>query len=395
MNFEVSIPMEFYEPLNVPEKILMGPGPSNYPSRVQKAMSNPVLGQLHPETFKIMDDIKKGLKYLFQTHNPLTLCVSGPGHAGMETAFCNLIEEGDVVLICITGIWGERAADMARRQGADVRLLHGTAGSIITMFDAKEYIEIHKPSIFFIAHGESSTGVLQPLEGLGSLCQANNCLLVVDAVITLGAVRFYTDAWKIDVAYSGSQKVLNAPPGITPITFSTRAIQKIQSRNSPVKVYTFDIQLLGEYWNCFANRARIYHHTISSTLLYGLREAIAVFIENGGLETSFKRHEMCSKLLQDGLKSNGLEMFIENPRYRTPTVNSVNVPKDVDWQKVTKYAMSQYSVEIAGGLGPTAGEIFRIGLMGGNATEELVKLVLKVLQDSINYARTDNMQSKI
>lgn len=187
-------------------------------------MSYPVLGQLHPETFKIMDDIKKGLKYLFQTFNPLTLCVSGPGHAGMETALCNLIEEGDVVLICSTGIWGERAADMARRQGADVRLLFGTPGTIITLFDAKEYIEIHKPSIFFIAHGESSTGVLQPLEGLGTLCQANNCLLVVDAVITLGAVRFYTDAWKIDVAYCGSQKVLNAPPGITPITFSTRAM---------------------------------------------------------------------------------------------------------------------------------------------------------------------------
>ena len=171
--------------------------------------------------------------------------------------------------------------------------------------------------------------------------------------------------------------------------------QKIQSRNSPVKVYTFDIQLLGEYWNCFANRPRIYHHTISSTLLYGLREAIAVFIENGGLETSFKRHEKCASILQDGLKNIGLEMYIEKSCYRTPTVNAVKVPKDIDWQKVTNYAMSHYNVEIAGGLGPTAGVIFRIGLMGGNATEELVKLVLKVLQDAINYARTDNMQSKI
>ncbi|CAO1373147.1 unnamed protein product [Diamesa hyperborea] len=395
MNFEVSIPKEFEEPLNVPEKVLMGPGPSNYPERVRTAMSYPVLGQLHPETFKIMDDIKKGLKYLFQTMNPLTLCVSGPGHAGMEAAFCNLIEEGDVVLVCVTGIWGERAADMARRQGADVRLLHDSPGKIITLFDAKEYIEIHKPSIFFIAHGESSTGLLQPLEGLGSLCQANNCLLVVDAVITLGAVRFYTDAWKIDVAYSGSQKVLNAPPGITPITFSTRAIQKIQSRNSPVKVYTFDVQLLGEYWDCFADRQRIYHHTISSTLLYGLREAIAIFIENGGHETSFKKHELCANKLYDGVKSLGLEMFIENPRYRTPTVNAIVVPKGIDWLKVTKYAMSQYNVEIAGGLGPTAGQIFRIGLMGGNATEVLVKFVLTVLEASINYAKSDQILSKM
>lgn len=171
--------------------------------------------------------------------------------------------------------------------------------------------------------------------------------------------------------------------------------QKIQSRNSPVKVYTFDVQLLGEYWNCFANRPRIYHHTVSSTLLYGLREAIAIFIENGGLETSFKKHEKCAKMLHDGLTKIGLEMFIENSRYRTPTVNAIKVPKGIDWQKVTKYAMSQYNVEIAGGLGPTAGQIFRIGLMGGNATEELVNLVLKVLNDSINHAKSDNMLSKM
>lgn len=171
--------------------------------------------------------------------------------------------------------------------------------------------------------------------------------------------------------------------------------QKIQARNSPVKIYTFDVQLLGEYWNCFADRSRIYHHTISSTLLYGLREAIAIFTENGGLEASFKKHEKCAKMLSDGIRKIGLEMFIENARYRTPTVNAIDVPKGLDWQKVTKYAMSQYNVEIAGGLGPTAGQIFRIGLMGGNATEELVKLVLKVLEDSINHAKSDNILSKM
>lgn len=238
------LPTTFLAPLVVPEKKLMGPGPSDYPLRVRKALSNPVLGHMHPETLALMDEIKEGcrfecsrcdwflmeifpsagVKYLFQTNNVLTLCLSASGHAGMEAGLCNLIEDGDVVLIAAQGIWGERAAQMAKRHGADVRLIVKSPGDALKLTEVREAFIKHKPSLFFVAHGESSTGMLQDLTGFGELCRAFDCMLMVDAVITLGCVPFLVDEWKIDVAYSGSQKVLNAPPGITPITFSSRAM---------------------------------------------------------------------------------------------------------------------------------------------------------------------------
>lgn len=180
---------------------------------------------MHPETFKIMDDIKEGTKYLFQTINPLTLCLSASGHAGMEAGFCNLIEDGDVVLIAVQGLWGERAMDISSRLGAEVRLAKKTPNEVLTIEELRKQLQTYpKPKVFFVTHGESSTGQLQNLEGFGDLCREFDCLFMVDAVITMGCVPFYVDKWKIDVAYSGSQKVLNAPPGITPITFGTRAM---------------------------------------------------------------------------------------------------------------------------------------------------------------------------
>lgn len=218
------VPRALQESLIVPKKSLFGAGPSNYAERIQKALCKPNLGHLHPETLKIMDDIKEGLKYLFQTVNPLTFCLSASGHGGMEACFANLVVDGDVVLVASSGLWGDRAADMARRHGGDVRILKGTPGFIITLEQVREYMEIHKPAIFFLTHGESSTGVLQPLEGFGDLCRSYNCLFMVDTVITLGAVPVNVDKMKIDVAYSGSQKALNSPAGITPITFGKRAL---------------------------------------------------------------------------------------------------------------------------------------------------------------------------
>jgi alanine-glyoxylate transaminase / serine-glyoxylate transaminase / serine-pyruvate transaminase len=221
---EITAPNNFIKPLNVSEKVLMGAGPSNFPARIRKAMSLPVLGHMHPETFKIMDDIKEGVKYLFQTRNALTFCISGPGHAGMECAFSNLVEDGDVVLIASTGIWGNRAENMAKRINANVKILLKTPGEQVTLEETRKCFEIFKPKVFFITHGESSTGMLQNLSGFGDLCREFNLLLVVDCVITMGCVPLFVDKWKIDVAYTGTQKVLNAPPGITPITFSTRAL---------------------------------------------------------------------------------------------------------------------------------------------------------------------------
>lgn len=221
---EVLAPTAICEKLIVPDKLMMGPGPSNYPERVRSAMSLPVLGHFHKETFKIMDDVKEGIKYLFQTKNALTFCISASGHAGLEASLCNLIEDGDVVMIAVSGIWGLRALDMAKRHNANVKTINTKPGENLSLEKAREHFIKDMPKIFFIAHGESSTGMLQNLEGFGDLCAEFDCLLIVDAVITLGCTPLYVDKWKIDVAYSGSQKVLNAPPGITPITFSNRAM---------------------------------------------------------------------------------------------------------------------------------------------------------------------------
>lgn len=221
---KVSIPEAYKTPLNVVEKKMTGAGPSNYHPRVKNSMSLPIMGHLHPETLKIMDDIKEGIKYLFQTNNSLTFCVSGPGHAGLECALVNLIEDGDVLLIAKTGIWGQRAENIAKRFNADIKILEKRPGEPLTVDEAKKYFQMFKPNIFFLAHGESSTGLLQhSLESFGNLCHEFECIFVLDSVISLGCVPIYTDDWKIDVIYTGTQKVLNAPPGITPISFNERA----------------------------------------------------------------------------------------------------------------------------------------------------------------------------
>lgn len=222
---EIPKPEVFNLPLEVIEKTMTGPGPSNYPERVRQAMSLPILGQLHQETFKIMDDIKEGMKYLFQTKNRLTFCISGPGHAGLECALANLLEDGDTILIASQGIWGQRAENIARRLNGNIKILKKHPGEQVNVTEVRECLLKFKPKIFFIAHGESSTGMLQSgLEDFGDLCREFECLYVVDSVITLGCVPFYADKWKIDVVYTGTQKVLNAPPGITPITFSEKAL---------------------------------------------------------------------------------------------------------------------------------------------------------------------------
>uniref|UniRef100_A0A182Q275 Alanine--glyoxylate aminotransferase n=1 Tax=Anopheles farauti TaxID=69004 RepID=A0A182Q275_9DIPT len=354
MEYRVSAPEVLREPLVVPDKLLMGPGPSNAHPRVLEAMSRPILGHLHPETLKIMDDIKAGMRYLFQTNNAATFCLSASGHGGMEATLCNLLEDGDVVLIGHTGHWGDRAADMASRYGADVHMVRASSGSSLTLAEIKRAIETHRPSVLFLTQGDSSTGVLQPLEGVGALCRANDCLLIVDTVASLGGTPFHMDRWEIDAVYTGSQKVLGAPPGITPISFNHRAV---------------------------------YHHTISSTLLYGLREAIALACAES-IPSLIARHQDCAKRLYDGLLGIGLELYAQE-RDRLATVTTIRVPPGVDWLQVSQYAMKTYLVEISGGLGPTAGQVFRIGLMGQNATSERVDRVLQVFRDAIKAVKPD------
>lgn len=220
----VPVPTFYKNPIVVADKILMSAGPSNCSDRVLKVMSKPIMGHLHPETLKIMDDVKEGIRYIFQTRNILTFCVSASGHGAMETALCNVLEEGDVILIAVTGLWGHRAADMATRYGADVRFLEANEGEVVSSEDLREYMIVHKPVAFFCVQGDSSTGILQPLNEFGRICREFNCLYIVDTVASLGGADIKMDEWKIDIMYTGSQKVLGGPPGITPMSFSSRAM---------------------------------------------------------------------------------------------------------------------------------------------------------------------------
>ncbi|XP_053682007.1 alanine--glyoxylate aminotransferase [Sabethes cyaneus] len=386
MEYNVAAPAALRQPLAVPEKLLMGPGPSNAPQRVLDALSRPILGHLHPETLKIMDDIKEGIRYLFQTNNAATFCLSTSGHGGMEATLCNLLEDGDILLIGHTGHWGDRAADMASRYGADVRTVKSKPGQSLSLEEIGNALLIHKPSVLFLTQGDSSTGVLQGLEGIGALCRKQDCLLIVDTVASLGGTPMFMDRWEIDAVYTGSQKVLGAPPGITPVSFGHRAVERYKRRSSKVKVYYWDMMLVGDYWGCFG-RPRIYHHTISCTLLYGLREAIAMACEEG-LPALIARHQDCAKRLYHGLESAGFELYAVS-QDRLPTVVTIKLPQGIDWLKVSQHAMKSYLVEISGGLGPTAGQVFRIGLMGQNATAERVDRVLQVFKDSVQAVKRD------
>ncbi|CBY18335.1 unnamed protein product [Oikopleura dioica] len=379
-------PENLGEAMIIKEKLLMGPGPSNCPPTVLKAAANPLLGHLHPDFCVIMDDVKAGIKHLFQTENELTIALCASGHAAMEATLVNVLEAGEKVVIARNGIWGDRAADIASRAGILVAMMNGNPGKSFSTEDIEEFLAKEKPKAFFITHGESSTGVLQNLKGIGSICRKYNCLFLVDSVAACGGVELKMDEWGIDVLYSGSQKVLSAPPGTAPISFSAQAREAIKNRKTAVQSYYLDVEILGRYWNV-DNQPRFYHHTGAVTNIIALREALS-FISSKTLEQSWKRHKNCQKKLHEGLKELGLELFVENEDDRLPCVTTIKVPGGVEWAKVTGLMMQNDTIEMAGGLGPTAGKCWRIGLMGYNCTEANVEKVLWSLKkalESVGY----------
>ncbi|NWQ65625.1 SPYA protein, partial [Neopipo cinnamomea] len=381
-------PQTLLRPLVLPERLLLGPGPSNVPHRIQAAGGRQLLGHMHPEVLQVMDEIKAGIQYAFQTQNQLTLAISGSGHCAMEAALFNLLEYGDTILVAINGIWGQRAADIARRLGMlGTARWHGRAegtGFASRVSECEPYLAglvQHKPSVLFITHGESSTGVLQPLEGLGELCHGHDCLLLVDAVASLGGVPIFMDQQEIDVLYSGSQKVLNSPPGSAPISFSERAREKVLRRKTKPPSFYLDIGWLGNYWGC-DREPRRYHHTAPINSFFSLREGLAMLAETG-LEKSWERHQAnCARLCQ-GLLNLGLELFVKEEKVRLPTITTVRVPEGYNWKDITAFLMDNHAMEISGGLGPTVGKVLRIGLMGCNSTSENVNRVLRALQDAL------------
>ncbi|XP_068599458.1 alanine--glyoxylate and serine--pyruvate aminotransferase a [Brachionichthys hirsutus] len=382
----VSIPRAkcLQKPLVVPKRRMFGPGPSNVPPRITEAGSKPVIGHMHPEMLQIMDDIKSGIQYIFQTRNPMTLAVSSTGHSAMECAIVNSVEPGDGVLVAVNGIWGERAAEMAERLGARVDTIVAPPGGIFTNAEIEQALSKSRPVMFFLAHGESSTGVLHPLDGIGQLCHKYRCLFVVDSVASFGSAPLCMDQQEIDIVYTGSQKVLNAPPGTAPISFSERACQKIFNRKTKPSSFALDLGWLARYWGCDGKPSRAYHHTGPVSAFYSLRESLAVFAEEG-LEKSWERHEKVAEYFHAGLENMGLKLFVKDKKARLPAVTTIVAPHGYDWKEITSYIMRTHDLEISGGLGPSAGLVLRVGLMGCNSTKENVDMVLAALKDALKH----------
>ena len=363
-----------YGELDLPARLLLGPGPSNVHPRVMRAMATPVVGHLDPEFLKVMDDSKELLKYTFQTENYLTLPVSGTGSAGMEAAMCNVVQPGEKVLVCVTGYFGERMCDMVERAGGELIRLDTEWGRIVDPEQVEDALEKNKAKVVFVVQAETSTGVLQPLEAISRIAHEHGALLVVDAVTSLGGCPVKVDEWGLDVVYSCTQKCLSCPPGLAPITFSPKAEQALDARTTKVRSWYLDMTLVRRYWG----EERFYHHTAPITMCYAVREALRLVYEEG-LEARWKRHQLNSDALMAGLLAMGLQPFAQEG-YRLPSLNAVRVPKGIKDASVRGRLLRDYSIEIGGGLGALKGQIWRIGLMGYNSTKKTVLTALSALE---------------
>lgn len=361
-------------PLEIPTRLLLGPGPTNAHPTVLQAMNTPPVGHLDPAFLKLMDEIQSLLRYVWQTENLLTIAVSGTGTAAMEAAIANILEPGDVVLVGVSGYFGHRLVDMSGRYGADVQTITKPWGQAFTLDELRIALETHRPVILALVHAETSTGARQPLEGVGELCREFGCLLLVDTVTSLGGVPLFLDAWGIDLAYSCSQKGLACPPGASPLTIGPRAIEKLQQRRTQVANWYLDISLLSKYWG----KERTYHHTAPINLYYALREALRLLTEEG-LANCWQRHQRNTEYLWEGLEDLGLNLHVER-ELRLPTLTTVRIPDGVDGKAIARQLLQEYGIEIGGGLGELSGQVWRIGLMGFNSDKKNVERFIEALR---------------
>jgi alanine-glyoxylate transaminase/serine-glyoxylate transaminase/serine-pyruvate transaminase len=359
-----------------PRRLLLGPGPSLVHPRVLRALSMPLLGHLDPVFLTVMNDIQSSLRMIFETEHPFTIAISGTGSAGMEASIVNLVEPGDAVIVGINGIFGTRLASIVDRCGGKAIRLEAPWGDCIQP-DAIEHALVRSGSVKAVAivHAETSTGAWQPLEDIGAVCRRHDALFVVDAVTSLGGLAVGVDRLGIDVCYSGTQKCLSCPPGLSPFTMSERALAAVKARRLPCQSWYLDMGLIAEYWT---ESSRAYHHTAPISMLYGLREALRL-IEEEGLTTRYKRHQINSNALLAGLEVLGLVPLPPAGR-RLPMLNCVVVPAQIPEADIRARLLSQYGIDIGGGLGPLKGKVWRIGLMGESSTEANVLTLLNALE---------------
>ncbi|MEM3608562.1 MAG: alanine--glyoxylate aminotransferase family protein [Candidatus Bathyarchaeia archaeon] len=367
--------------LKPPERLLLGPGPSNLHPRVVKALTAPLIGHLDPYFLETMDETVGLLREAFRTENEITFPISGTGSAGMEAALCNLVEEGDEVLVGVNGLFGERMAEIVQRYGGRCVRVEEEWGDPLNVDSLEESLRDSNAKIICVVHVETSSGVINPVREIGRLAEEYDVLFLVDAVSSLGGCELEVDGFGIDVCYSGTQKCLNSPPGLSPITFSEKAMEAIRNRRSKVKSWYFDVSMIEKYWSS-GSRSRFYHHTAPINLIYALRESLRILLEQG-LEESWRRHRAVSEALIDGLEAMGLEMLVEEHIYRAPTLNAVKTPGGVDEAGVRGRLLSIHGIEVGGGLGRLTGKVWRVGLMGQNASPMNVILLLKSLEEEL------------
>ncbi|MGO4886964.1 pyridoxal-phosphate-dependent aminotransferase family protein [Anaerobacillus sp. MEB173] len=362
--------------LNPPQRILMGPGPSDVAPSVLRAMAIPLLGHLDPAFLQIMNETMDLLRKVYQTDNKLTIAMSGTGSAGMETVFVNLVEPGDKVIIGVNGLFGTRMVDVAERCGATVIPITAPWGEIIPPKAVEEALRLHpETKLVGIVHAETSTGVRQPLDEISEIVHRTEALLICDMVTSIGGCPTEVDKHKIDAAYSGTQKCLSAPPGLAPVTMSEKALEVINQRKTKVQSWYLDLSMIQSYWS----DERAYHHTAPISMVYSLREALRLIVKEG-LENVFERHERYGTALHLGLEAMGLELLVAK-EHRLHQLTSVRIPQGVDDAAVRKELLERYGLEIGGGLGDLKGQIWRIGLMGYNARQTNVTLFLAALED--------------
>jgi alanine-glyoxylate transaminase / serine-glyoxylate transaminase / serine-pyruvate transaminase len=361
-------------PLALPERLLLGPGPSNANPAVLEAMKTSPLGHLDPAFLGVMDEIQAMLRYVWQTRNTLTIAVSGTGTAAMEATIANSVEPGDKVLIGVAGYFGNRLVDMASRYGAEVHTITKPWGQVFSLAELRAAMEAHRPRILALVHAETSTGACQPMTGVGDLCREFDCLLLLDTVTSLGGAPIFLDEWGVDLAYSCSQKGLGCSPGASPFTMGDRAMQKLQQRKDKVPNWYLDMNLLGKYWG----GERVYHHTAPVNLYFGLREALRLLAEEG-IENSWQRHQQNVEYLWAGVEDLGLKLHVQK-EFRLPTLTTVCIPEGVDGKALSGRLLNEFNIEVGGGLGELAGKVWRVGLMGFNSRKEPVDRLLGALR---------------
>ena len=361
------------DPIATPDRLLLGPGPSNADPRVLQAIARPPLSHLDPLYLELMNEVQEMLRYAWQTDNRFTIPVSGTGSAAMEATIANTVEPGETVVVGVIGYFGKRLVDMCGRYGAKVVEVSAPWGEALSLDTLTQAVEQHKPAVLALVHAETSTGVQQPLDGIGDLCRAHDCLLLLDTVTSLGGVPLKLDEAKVDLAYSCSQKGLSCPPGLGPFTMGPRAEDKLDRRSGKVPNWYLDMSGLKSYWGS----QRTYHHTAPVNMNYGLREALRLLCEEG-LENSWARHRRNSEQLWAGLESMGLELHVPLS-HRLPTLTTVKIPDGVDGKAFATHLLNKHGVEIGNGLGDLAGRVWRVGLMGTNSKPENAERLLNLL----------------